>query len=273
MLLLKGKTAFITGGASGIAYACCKRYLEYGAKVAFVDYASQEKIDEVVKELSPLGEVYGIRCDVRDAEQVKSSVAYATEKMGRIDIGINAAFAAFPVGDTIDRYNEENFVKGMAICVNGTFLCTKYEAVQMIAQGNGGSIINFSSINSWIPAYGMGGYCTGKAAIEALSKNAAIELGNKNIRVNSIHPGFTRTPATVGLLGSPEAEDMVMKQLPLLRVNEPEDVGDVCVFLGSDLSKQMTGTQVVVDGGMQLMAYPQVRKFMMPQGKFEEVYK
>jgi NAD(P)-dependent dehydrogenase (short-subunit alcohol dehydrogenase family) len=271
--MVKGKCVFITGGANGIARACAKRFLQHGAKVTFVDIAPTETIEGVVADLRQYGEIYGLHGDVRDSESIQACVEEAAEKMGGFDVGINSAIAANPVGKIIYEYLEDAFTSSVTIGLIGAFKSMKYETAYMVKHGLEGNVINMSSINAHVPAYGMGAYCASKAGIIALSNTAALEMGKHHIRINCILPGFTVTETLKkSIMTNDECVGEIMDQLPLKRLNTPEDIGDAALFLASDYAKQITGASLVVDGGMQHTAYPKTGRYTLPKGEFEKLY-
>jgi NAD(P)-dependent dehydrogenase (short-subunit alcohol dehydrogenase family) len=145
------------------------------------------------------------------------------------------------------------------VCLTGTFLCIKHEAGRLIAQGEGGSIINVASINAVQAAEGFAAYCSAKAGVAMLTKVAALELGRHRIRVNGIGPGVIHTPMIETPLAIvPGLEEAFVDEAPIGRVGEPEDIARLAVYLASDESSLMSGQTVLIDGGATLKKYPEL---------------
>ena len=149
------------------------------------------------------------------------------------------------------------------VCLTGVFLGIKHEAQAMAA---GGSIINIASLNARQPAEGMSAYCSAKAAVAMLTQVAALELGPRGIRVNAIGPGLIQTPATGGIFGAPGLADAFVAETALGRFGLPEDVADTALFLASDASRWMTGQTLYLDGGASLRKYPELFRWLLPEG-------
>ncbi len=182
------------------------------------------------------------------------------ELHGRLDIGVNAAgIGAF--SNVVDQ-DVETWDAVMAINVRGVMLSVKHEARQMIAAGNGGSIINIASLNAIQPAEGMGVYCAGKAAVDMHTKVAAMELGPYGIRVNAIAPGLVDTPLAALLNQNWPIHAAFVENAPLGRTGSPDDVAGVALFLASDDASWMTGDLVRVDGGAHTKRYPELAKIL-----------
>jgi NAD(P)-dependent dehydrogenase (short-subunit alcohol dehydrogenase family) len=257
MARLDGKVAIVTGGASGIGKRTAEVFVEEGARVVIADI-NGAGVEAMVNQLGP-DHAEGVQLDIRDEEAVQRMVELAFSRFGRLDIGFNnAGIVGFC---PIFQYPLAEWERMVGVLLTGTFLCVKQEAIRLIAQGQGGSIINVASINAIQPAEGLGAYCSAKAGVAMLTKMAALELGRHRIRVNGIGPGVTRTPLTAPHLGIPGLEDEFAHEAPIGRIGEPEDVARLAVYLASDESSLMTGQTIYIDGGATLKKYPELFTF------------
>jgi meso-butanediol dehydrogenase/(S,S)-butanediol dehydrogenase/diacetyl reductase len=253
----KGKTAVVTGGASGIGLAITRRLLEEGAAVVVADI-NEASLAQVNSEFGD--RIEGIRVDVRREADVEAMVAAAVRRFGGLDAGFNAA--GLGGGGLITDMTEEAWDLTVDVCLKGAFFSVKHEARQMMAQGRGGAIVNISSLNSHVPMFGGAAYTCAKAGVEMLGKNAALELGEHKIRVNTISPGLTATPLTAGITQLPGATEAYLERIPLGRVGQPEDIAAAATFLGSDDAGYVSGTNLFVDGAWEWTGYPDLRPFL-----------
>jgi 3alpha(or 20beta)-hydroxysteroid dehydrogenase len=253
MQRLNGKAAVITGGAGGIGKETAKQFLNEGAKVVIVDLF-QESLDEAKAELDSLGEVIAVQGDVTKEEDVKNYVQKAVDAFGRIDIFFNNAGIEGKV-QPIAETELEDFLKVQNVNVAGAFLGLKHVLPVMNKQESG-SIINTSSVAGFGGTPGVAPYVTSKHALVGLTKVAALEAAPFNVRVNSIHP----SPVNTRMMRSLEAgfapdnaegaQEQFAQGIPLGRYGESEDIANLVVFLASDDSKFITGSQYRIDGGM-----------------------
>ena len=255
MMSFDGKTAIVTGGAMGIGLGIVSRLAEAGANIVIADI--NEQVGNVaVKELLAIGrKVVFVSCDVSQEENVKKAVEFAVSTYGGIDILVNNA-GIYPI-ITIMQMKSEDFERILAINLKSVFLFTKAVAEVMIKQGRGGKIINVTSVDALHPSsVGLAVYDASKHGLWGFTKNTALELAPYNIQVNAIAPGGITTPGS-GADTTPTLEmESIMKKflekIPMKRMGTPDDIGTVALFLASSLSNYMTGSQVVVDGGMLL---------------------
>jgi 3alpha(or 20beta)-hydroxysteroid dehydrogenase len=232
-----GKVTLISGGARGMGAADARALVAEGGKVVIGDI-----LDDEGKTLADeLGEsARYVHLDVTDAEQWDAAVNVAVDAFGKLTSLVNNA-GIVALGK-IGQFDMAKFQKVIDVNLTGTFLGMQAVVEQLKAAG-GGSIINVSSIEGLRGAPMVHPYVASKWAVRGLSKSAAIELGPKNIRVNSLHPGFIRTPMTKHF-----PDDMVTA--PLRRPGQPDEVAAFVVFLVSDESSFSTGAEFIVDGGL-----------------------
>ena len=249
---LAGRVAVVTGGASGIGRAIAEAYLAEGASVVLGD-RNAELLEATA---SALGE----RCatsvgDVTVEADVERLVATAVDTHGRLDIGVNCAgFATLaPVVD----HDVAAWREVVDVCLTGVFLSVKHEARAMRANG-GGAIVNIASINARQPGEGMSAYCSSKAAVEMLTRVAAMELAPAGIRVTGIGPGLVDTPLTAYQRDAPAFRQAYLDNTPLGRVGTTADIAAAALFLASDDASWVTGETLFVDGGALTRAYPRM---------------
>jgi 2-deoxy-D-gluconate 3-dehydrogenase len=257
LLDLSGKTAIVTG-AAGIGYGIAYRLAEAGAKVMLASH-TQQSVDESLAKLTEKGwNVKGMRTDVSVEDDVKAMTEQTIKEFGSIDILVNNAgiFPSIPVM----QMTLADFDKVLSVNLKGVFLCTKYASEQMIEQGNGGKVINITSIDALHPSMvGLAHYDASKHGVWGFTKNIALELSPHKIWVNAIAPGGIITPGVQKMQSAtPEGVDMTkvleafMNKIPMHRMGDVDDIGKVALFLASDMSSYMTGSQIVVDGGVLL---------------------
>jgi len=257
MTRLDGKVAIVTGGASGIGKRTAEVFVEEGARVVIADI-NGGGVEAMVNQLGR-DCAEGVQLDIRDEQAVERMVEQAFSRFGRLDIAFNNAGAGGFC--PIIQYPLSEWERIVGVLLTGTFLCIKHEAIRLIAQEQGGSIINVASINAVQPAEGLAAYCSAKAGVAMLTKMAALELGRHSIRVNGIGPGLIHTPLSAPLTSVPGVEDEFVHESPIGRVGEPEDVARLAVYLASDESSLMTGQTVLIDGGATLKKYPELFSF------------
>ena len=246
MKLLEGKVAIITGASRGIGSGIAKVFAEQGANVAFTYSSSVESAMALESELNALGiKAKGYKSNAADFNEAQKLVDDVIAEFGTIDVLINNA--GITKDNLLMRMSEEDFDKVIEINLKSVFNMTK--AVQKIMLKNRkGSIVNMSSVVGVKGNAGQANYAASKAGMIGFTKSIALELGSRNIRCNAIAPGFIETEMTAKL-----NEDVVKgwrEAIPLKRGGSPEDVANVCVFLGSEMSAYVTGQVINVDGGM-----------------------
>jgi NAD(P)-dependent dehydrogenase (short-subunit alcohol dehydrogenase family) len=252
MARLAGKVAAVPGGALGIGKATVERMLEEGAAVGILDILDDEG-NALATELSAKGyKVAYWHCDVSDEAQVKEALDGVADHFGKLDVIVNNAGIA-GVNKPTHEITEAEWDKVQDINVKGVFFCTKHVIPHMRSAG-GGSIINLSSIYGLVSAPDLPPYHASKGAVRLMTKTDAMTYAKESIRVNSVHPGFIWTPLVEEHLKTTGQDPEVARQAtadlhPVGHMGEPDDIAWGVVFLASDESKFMTGSELVIDGG------------------------
>lgn len=246
MGLLTGKVALITGGSRGIGAAIVRRFAAEGAAVAFTYLSSPDKAEALADELRTVGaNVRAYRSDAASFKEAEDLIKSVITDFDRVDILINNA------GITRDnlmlRMSEEQWDEVIRVDLKSVFNLTKHALKPMI-RNRAGSIINISSVVGVFGNAGQANYSAAKAGILGFTKSVAKEIGSRNVRCNAIAPGFIETDMTHTL--SDDNKEQFLAGIPLKRLGQANEVADVCVFLGSDLSAYMTGQTLSVCGGL-----------------------
>ena len=240
---LKDKVAIITGAARGMGAAEARIFADEGAKVVLTDIEVEDG-QRVTKEITDSGgQAIFIEMDVSKNADWQRTIDATISNFGKIDILVNNAGTI--ERDSLEETSEETWDRIMSVNAKGVFLGTKAVVPHMRSAG-GGSIINISSI-SGMTSIGYPAYNASKGAIRVFTKSAAVEFARDNIRVNSIHPGAVWT--SMSLYNSDRTRESKAKDVPMGRVGDPEEIAYPALFLASDESSYMTGSEVVIDGG------------------------
>jgi 2-dehydro-3-deoxy-D-gluconate 5-dehydrogenase len=247
---LDGRTAIVTGGAMGIGLGIARRLHEAGGNILIADLdeaAARATASDLVA-LRP-GSALAVRVDVSDERDVERMVAAAVESFGGIDILVNNA-GIYPMVSMADL-DAATFRRVLDVNLTGLFLCTQAVSAWMIEQVRGGRIVNVTSIDALHPSMvGLAHYDASKHGAWGFTKNVALELAPHRIWINAIAPGGITTPG----IGEMDEDTLhaFEAMIPMRRMGDPDDIGRAVLFLASDLSSYMTGSQIVVDGGRLL---------------------
>lgn len=248
-----GKVVVITGGATGLGRCIAMEFARMRCKVAFCfvelpgrDVTEMALLTETA--CTAMGaEVYAARCDVRDREEVERFLADVTHKFGTVHYLVNNAGIA--MDGALWRLSDEAWREVLDTNVTGAFNCIR-AAAPVFRKQHFGKIVSVSAHQAGRPGFGVANYAASKAALEGLTRAAAVELGPSNVNVNAVAPGFIRTERMMML--PREVIERAQKSSVLGRVAEPEDVAHVITFLCSDEARHITGQTLVVDGGLSL---------------------
>jgi 3-oxoacyl-[acyl-carrier protein] reductase len=241
MAELDGRVAVVTGGFRGIGLATAKQLAAGGARVAVLDLDESGR-SAAEKELA---DGVGLICDICELEQVRATVATIESELGGIDVLVNNA--GVTRDNLLVRMKDEEWDLVLNVNLRGTFNMTRAVGKGMIKRRSG-SIINLASVVGVMGNAGQANYASAKAGVIGFTKAVAKELAPRGVRVNAVAPGFIDTQMTAKL--SEKARDMLMAQIPMGKLGQPEDVATVIRFLAGPAAGYVTGQVIVVDGGM-----------------------
>lgn len=245
------RTVLITGGGTGMGKAAALRFGREGANVVIAGRRPAE-LNQVAEEITAAGGIaLAIPTDVSDAQQVEALVKKTVATFGALHMAWNNA-GVLGTFTPVQDMSLADFDTVMATNLRGVFACLKYELAAMLETGAGGAIVNTSSWTAHGAMPGLAVYAGGKAALDALTRTAALELGPQQIRINNVSPGIIATPMASGVLASETAALPFRKHTPLQRIGQPEEVADAVVWLLSDEARFITGQSLLVDGGFTL---------------------
>ncbi len=245
---LEGKIALVTGASSGIGKAIAMEMSRRGAGIIVNYVGKADAADQVIKAIEQeSGTALAIRADVSKASDVSNMITQAVAKFGRLDVLVNNA--GIEKETPFLEKPEEEWDRVIAVDLKGVFLCTQLAAREMTKNG-GGTIINISSVHEDLPFPGYAAYCAAKGGLRMLCRDLALELAKYHINVINVAPGAINTPINERTMSDPEKKLALQREIPLGRVGEPSEVAKLVSYLASDDASYITGTTVVIDGGL-----------------------
>ena len=246
---LHGKVAIVTGGNSGIGMSIVLALAEAGANIV-IDYVCNPDATEALeKRVVALGDkAIGVEADVSKVDDLQRLMSSTVEAFGRVDVMVNNA--GVETRTSVLDTTEAEYAKVLDINLKSAFFGTQLAAKQMISQGGGGRIINISSVHEDWPMPGNTPYCLSKGGMRMLTRTAGVELAPHGITVVGVGPGAVDTPINKATVADPEKLKILDAAIPLGRLAEPEDIGNVVAFLASDAAGYVTATTIFVDGGI-----------------------
>ena len=245
---LEGKVALITGASSGIGKAIAIEMARRGASIVVNYVGKADAADQVVKTIEQeSGTALAIQADVSKASAVSNMIKQAVTKFGRLNVLVNNA--GIEKETPFLEKPEEEWDRVIAVDLKGVFLCTQL-AARVMAKNGGGTIINISSIHEDLPFPGYAAYCAAKGGLRMLCRDLALELAKHHINVVNVAPGAINTPINARTMSDPEKKLALQREIPLGRVGEPSEVAKLVAYLASDDASYITGTTVVIDGGL-----------------------
>jgi len=246
--LVQGKSALVTGGASGIGRSTALAFAHEGARVLVCDVAD-ENGEAVANEISAAGgEARFLHVDVTQEADIAAMVRTAVDVFGGLDCAVNNAGITGTAAAIPDLPVEE-WSRILLVNLTGVFLCLKHEIPVMNEQG-GGAIVNMASGAGLVPVPGLVHYCASKHGVLGLTKTAAVESARSGVRINAICPGSTDTPTLRAAMdGNPQIEKMILSSVPSGRLGQPEETAEAAVWLCSDRASYVNGASMLVDGG------------------------
>lgn len=247
--MLNGKSVVVTGGNSGIGKAIVLAMAAEGANVV-VDYvAHEDATKQLIQQVEQAGgKAVGVEADITSSADLHRMMQTAIDSYGRLDVLVNNA--GMETRQSLLDTTEEDYEKVMAVNMKSAFFAAQAAAKQFIAQGDGGLVINVSSVHEDWPMPGNIAYCVSKGGMRMLTRTAGVELGPHGIRMINIAPGAVDTPINASTTSNKEKLGELEGSIPLRRLAQASDIADVAVFLASGKAAYMTATTVVVDGGI-----------------------
>ena len=249
MSRVAGKVAIVTGAANGIGKATAVLLAREGAKVVVADLQEEAGHNTVAEIKAAGGEAVFVKLNVTQEAEWQQAIATAEQTFGKLDVAVNNAGIAY--NGTVESTSLEDWQRVQSINLNSVFLGTKY-AVEAMKKVGSGSIINLSSIEGLVGDPTLAAYNASKGGVRLFTKSAALHCAKSGykIRINSVHPGYIWTPMVQGLTkDAVEARQKLVDLHPLGHLGEPDDIAYGILYLASDESKFMTGSELVIDGG------------------------
>lgn len=253
---LKGKSAIVTGAATGIGKAIARRFAEEGASVAIDSIEPViEACNQVANDINNAGgTAICVEADISKPDDITRLIEEVVQKFEKLDIIVNNA--AIEQDMPFLETPLEVWLKTITIDLTGAWICSQAAAKQMVAQGNGGRIITISSVHEEVPKRTGAPYCAAKGGLRMLTRTMAIELAQYGITANNIGPGAIDTRMDSWIKRDPATYERLLAAIPLRRMGQPEEVAEVACFLASDAAAYVTATTYFIDGGWLQQAGP-----------------
>jgi glucose 1-dehydrogenase len=246
---LKGKTAIVTGGNSGIGLSIVLELAKQGANIVIDYVVHPETAEDLEKQVLALGDkAITVKADVSKVADLQSLVDAAVKNFGRLDIMVNNA--GVETRTSVLDTTEEQYQRVLDINLKSAFFGTQIAAKQFIAQGGGGRIINITSVHEDWPMPGNTAYCLSKGGMRMLTRTAGLELAPHNILVTGVGPGAVATPINTSTMKDPALLKKLDDAIPVGRMAQPEEIASVVAFLAGDGASYLTATTIFADGGI-----------------------
>ncbi|TMD46526.1 MAG: SDR family oxidoreductase [Chloroflexi bacterium] len=251
MGILDDKVAIVTGADSGIGRAIAIQFAKEGATVV-VNYAhNEQKADEVRQVIEKNnGKSLVIQADVSQYQQAIGLIQQAAEHFNQLDILVNNA--GMEIHSPFLDVTEEQFDRVLSVDLKGAFFCAQAAAREMVNRKTAGRIVNISSVHEDLAMPKNVPYCCAKGGLRMLTRTISLELAPYNITVNNIAPGAIHTPIDADVEADPEKMAALLKEIPLSRMGQPEEVAKLALYLASDAAAYVTGSTYVIDGGLSI---------------------
>lgn len=257
-------TVLITGATSGIGKAAARLFLQEGARVTVNYHSDDEKRDDTEREFRALLRAAGrpeddlvmAKADVSKDPEVAVMFEKSIQRFGRLDILINNAGMAREAPS--HEVELDDLFKQLDVNLRGAILCSIHAVRHFLERGQGGCILNNSSVHETIPKPGFLAYAVAKAGMRGLTRTLALEYASKGIRVNAVGPGAVETPMNAGVLDDEESRKTIESHVPLGKVIQPEEIAQAFLYLASEAARNITGQTLFIDGGLTL--YPEFRE-------------
>jgi len=246
---LQGKVAIITGASSGIGEAIAVELAAQGAAVVVNYHSEEDEANAVVGRIKQAGgQALAVQANVAHQDDVNRMVQQTVSQFGHIDVLVNNAGVEKSTPFLEKTLDEWNLVIGVDL--TGPFLCTQAAARQMVKEGHRGTIVNISSVHEDLPFPGYAAYCAAKGGLRMFCRDVALELAPHNINVVNVGPGAIATPINKATLEDPEKKEALIREIPLGRIGQPDEVAKLVAYLASDAGSYITGTTIFIDGGL-----------------------
>lgn len=248
-MLLANKVAIVTGGSTGIGRSICLALAQDGAAVTINYHQNEAAAEDMLQQIGRAnGKAQIVQGDVSCLEDIQRLIQQTVQSFGRLDVMVNNA--GIETRTSLLETSEQQFEQVISVNLKGAFFGTKYAAKQMIAQGEGGRIINISSTHEVWPMPGNTAYCCAKGGIRMLTATAGVELAPHGIMVVGVGPGAIATAMNAAVRADPERHAALLSTIPLGRVGEAAEIARMVVWLASDQSSYATATTFFIDGGL-----------------------